>query len=70
MRKLIYMILGIGAFGFMSCHSSQERAGEVDDELTPVEPADQGRYNINQSTEEVINLDTMANDTTMVDTNR
>ncbi len=48
----------------MSCHSSQERADDVDNELTPVEPADQQRYNINQSTEEVINLDTTSTDTT------
>ncbi len=64
MKKLIYTILGISAFSFMACHSSQERADEVDSELTPVEPADQQRYNINQSNEEVINLDTTATDTT------
>ncbi|MCL7986546.1 hypothetical protein M8998_01195 [Sphingobacterium sp. lm-10] len=64
MKKLIYTILGLSAFSFMACHSSQERADE--NELTPVEPADQQRYNINQSTEEVINLDTTSTDTTQI----
>lgn len=62
------MILGIGSFGFVACHSSQEKAGDTESELTPVEPADKQLYNINQSDEEVINLDTTQTDTTATDT--
>lgn len=51
-----------------SCQSGEKHDDASETELTPVNPSDEARYNINQPNQEVINMDTTATDTTFVDT--
>lgn len=64
---LPFALLGLLLAG--ACGGSSNQQEEVPAEVTPVDDADRGRYNINEDTEAVISLDSVDVDSTHLNRN-